>query len=360
MKKTLLTLLACTAVMFGMISCSQAEDETKKEHVTQVVDLRSKKGGEVSFRSATARAANTDFSYEMLPKLDNFIGENGVEVMYSKWVYRNGAEIIKIINYNDAEFAKIKAAITLADHKDGVEFTIKHPEGEDYRTKPFTWLNVTYVDEVGHKAVGVDIPNTEFGKEEVKVVFPLVDPNKPSATFWLQVCTAEYEAQLVYKVVPIHGYGCPDPVQEDYRIRDYLKITEDGKLSLVYTVPPKAKANTLQHDIAIYVQNSSKPQYSKEAAEENNDPKHRGFILESATAEEIAAVAEGRVVQYSIDLKEKFDDDQKREINKDVTENPYVWASFIYKYKVDIEGLDDYTFAAAWFISDVIKNPFVN
>ena len=54
----------------------------------------------------------------------------------------------------------------------------------------------------------------------------------------------------------------------------------------------------------------------------------------------------------------KLTEEQKNGLNTMLKDNPYVWVSLTYNYKVDIPGLEDYVFDTPWVISNVISNPF--
>lgn len=356
MKKTLLSILACSAVLFGLISCGAAPDETT--HEAKVVDLRNKKGGTVSnLRAATSAEENTTFSSEMINEYDHFIGENGPEKTISKWVFHKEK---KLYEYNSEEFKKIKAAVVLSDDPNGVKFTINKPEGY---TQDFTWINIHYLDDAGRKSTALDTGANGMdlsGKDKIELVFPLVDKTKPETKFWIQVCTDDYEAQLMYKVTPVNGYGCVDSVQSDFSMRDYLEITDEGVLVLKLTIPPVAKTDTLKHNIQFHIQTSSKPQYSKEAGAEENKIKDLYAIYEAASAAEVNAANEGKEVDFKLNLVDVLAGLSPAELAAfpaEASTYKYLWASFIYSYQVNVPGLENYIFTTPWVISNVVENP---
>jgi len=356
MKKTLLSILACSAVLFGLISCGAAPDETT--HEAKVVDLRNKKGGTVSsIRAAGNTAVNTDFSAKFLESVPRFIGENGVETGYSFWAIKGTETTVKP---SDAEFEKIKAVVKIEDHDDGIKFTFTRPEG--YADKPIDWVNIQYLDDVGHKSTGIDFDKdnhaTFLSTNSIEVVYPLVDPYKDESRFWIQLSNDDYYIALFYAVTPIHGHGCVDTVQEDYQIRDYLELSDEGVMSLKLTIPPVAKTGTLKHSVGLYAQSGSGNQYTEGAGTPINITQ-LGFF-EEASAEEIAAATAGKEVEYTVDFADKFINlsaENKAKVEAVLEANPYIWASLVYKYQVNVPGLEDYVFSTPWVISNVISVP---
>lgn len=365
MKKTKTSFIVLSALVaaIALSSCANnTPDETK--HVAKVVDLRNKKGNAISFSRSAARAADAEFSSEFLKTVPRFIGENGVETNHPSFL---DIKDVKRYNPNDEEFNKILAAVKIEDHKDGVKFTFKRMAG--FEDVPYKWVNVQFLDDVGHKSTGISFdPNNKTSLVDsttgtVEIIYPLVDPTRPNKNgketrFWIQLTTDKYYADLSYKVVPKNGHGCVENVQEDYNIRDYLKLSEDGVMSLELTIPPIAKADTLKHNVGIYVQKTSDPQYTEKAG---NPVNTNLGISEAASEAEINAAKDGKVVEYKVDLKEfyaKLTEEQKNGLNTMLKDNPYVWVSLTYNYKVDIPGLEDYVFDTPWVISNVISNPF--
>jgi len=358
MKKTVLCALACSAVLLGLISCNQTPDTTK-EHVAEVVDLRNKKNGEaVNLRSAMREASGQAFSSEFLASVPRFIGENETKEAKSIWAIGNES-----VNTSDAKFDKIKAAVKIEDDKDGIKFTFTRPEG--YTDKEFTWVNIQYLDEVGHKSTGMSLDKNShsaiLSKDTVSIVYPLVDDTKKTDTrFWIQLCTDSYEAQLFYKVVPAkdHGHGCVKAVQEDYKIRDYLTLSEDAVMTVNNTIPPVAKTGTLKHNIGVYAQATGDNQYTDKAGIPVNIPEMG--LFEVASEAEISAGNNGTVVDYKYDFKDRYNKlsaEDKAKVDAVLKDKPYIWVSYAYKYQVNVEGLSDYTFDTPWVISNVIKNP---
>lgn len=373
MKKTSIFVATTLALVMGLVGCAGADDSTTtKEHVAQTVDLRNYKGDKVSFletgdagraaRSAftAAREANTEFSYEFVGIVPRFIGENGVEVNHpSYWKVETPEPVIYDIG--SPEFGAIVNSVKIKDDPKGIRFIFNRPEG--YEKSKFTYVNVQFLDMVGHKSTGIGFGGEKLTDTDedpkVEIVYPLVDPESELETrFWIQIATDDYYADLTYKVVPIHGEGSVKPVQEDYRIRDYLELSEDGVMTLKLTVPPVAKDGTLIHSIGLHMQKGDAPAYTEEAGQPEGLPL---CIVETASEEEIIASKLGTICEYKVDFKKLFDeleDAEKAEVLEALKETPYIWASFIYDYEVPVEGFEEFTFSTPWVISNTIKNPF--
>ncbi len=361
--KTLAAAALALAIIMTLTSCP---DKPAEKHVAKVVDLRNKLGGQVSFRSTNP---NVDFSYELLHSVPRFIGENGVEKdVPSFWSNGNGADSVRYTSA-DAKFAAIENAVIIEDHPDGIKFTFNRPAG--YETAKFTWINIQYLDEVGHKSTGISLSGEQLTDTDedpkVELIYPLVDPERELTRFWIQISTdgddvafenAHY-AQLMYKVVPVHGHGCVWAVQPDYQIRDYLGLSEEGVMTLKLTIPPVAKTGTLKHSVGLHMQSGPAPAYSENAGQPSDI--WELTFEEPATEEEIEAATEDHEAEFTVDFKaefEKLNDEEKAAVRAGLKDKPFIWASLIYHYEVNVEGLEGYVFDTPWVISNVVANPF--
>ncbi|MCQ2613245.1 MAG: hypothetical protein MJ183_06560 [Treponemataceae bacterium] len=357
------------AIIVSLTSCPEAP---KEKHVAKVVDLRNKKGGQVAFRS-TSPDSGKKFNAGLLDSVPRFIGENGVEENVPSYLIRGKGADAEKLNAVDPEFPaeEIKKAIKIDNHDDGVKFTFTRLEG--YETAPFTWINIQYLDGVGHKSTGVSLSGDKLAGDTVELVYPLVDPNSDVPTrFWVQVSTDgdgvpaanAYYASFFYKVDPVNGYGCVDTVQPDYQITDYLGLSEDGVMTLKLTIPPVAKVNvanasTLTHSVGLHMQSGSAPAYSENAGQPSDIWE---LTFEGpATEKEIEAAENDETVAYTVDFKaefEKLDADKKAAVRAGLKDKPFIWASLIYHYEVNVPGLEGYVFDTPWVISNVVPNPF--
>ncbi len=362
------------AIIVSLTSCPEAP---KEKHVAKVVDLRNKKGGQVAFRSTNPDPGKV-FSAELLNFVPRFIDENGAHPDVPSYLILGKGAGEKNLPAVNPEFPaeKIANAIKIEDHKDGVKFTFTRLEG--YETAPFTWINVQYLDGVGHKSTGISLagPTKLTDTDEnpsVELVYPLVDPNSDVPTrFWVQVSTNDddvpaenaYYASFFYKVDPVNGYGCVDTVQPDYQITDYLGLSEDGVMTLKLTIPPVAKVNvanasTLTHSVGLNMQSGFAPAYSEKAGQPSAI--RQLCIEESATPAEIEAAENDQTVAYTVDFKAKFEEldaDEQAAVLADLEAKPFIWASLIYHYEVNVPGLEGYVFDTPWVISNVVPNPF--
>lgn len=372
MKKTLLSVLACSAILLSIISCQAGPDV---EEPSKAFDMRNKLHGKVTtFRAG--EEPGKEFSYEFLDHVEGFLGENGREDVHASFATINGA----VVNTNE-DFEQFKNAVIIEDDPNGVKFTFTRPTG--FADKPITYINIQYLDGVCHKSTGVIIPDSVMAQDategKIEVVYPLVDPNNELTRFWIQLAsTVEeegkekdiYYADLSFKVTPVNGYGCVDDVLPSYKIRDNLTITEDGKLILKKYIPPVAKEGTLKHAIGFTLKTSPELQYSEAEWKDNNkNAEIKLGLLELAAENEVEASDvddnEENPEDIVFDIAELFENmyftsDELAELQTAVDEYPYMWASVIYHYKLDIEGLEDYTFATPWTISNVIANPVID
>ncbi|MCQ2576899.1 MAG: hypothetical protein MJ176_00055 [Treponema sp.] len=366
------------ALALGLVSCAPvASNDSNSDggnHVAEVVDLRNYVGNKVSFvddpgndggRAArSARAAsvnpNKEFSFELVNVVPRFIGENGVETNPPSFVVTGTDADPKNYTYADDEFAVFKNAVLIEDNDNGIKFTFTKPTGY---SADFTGINVQFLDKVGHKSTGVSLYDSELaGKDTVNLVYLLVDPYSTDETrFWIQMYSDDYYADLTFKVVPVHGYGCVKSVQPDYKITDYLELSEDGVMKLKLTVPPVAKDGTLTHNVGLHAQLGSGAAYS-EGAGQPKDIEVLSFS-EPASVEEVNASKQGTVYEYTVDFKAKYDaldDTRKGEVDSILASKPYIWASVIYSYEVPVDGINTIEFDTPWVISNVVANPFAS
>lgn len=374
MKKTLLTLLAASAVLLSLASCKKptdtpADPETKPEHVAQVVDYRNKDASGNACRAAESDtpAVLEEISWKLLDKLEPFDtkyenGEFTRGIGYSNCSYTgaDGKDVICDPVNNKETYNKMKNAIKFEDHKDGVKLVFTKPAGYD----KVTWIVFQYVDGNGNRSTCIDRNDwgTFFdgtdGSGNFELVYPLVKKGQ-KANFWVMLGNgndAQPDVSFFYEVMPAHGKKVVDDMQSDYRETDYLSMEDGHTAKVKLSIPPYAK--TLKTMFVLHEQNGGTyPWY-------DGDVNKLGvYVYEDAEA--LKAAQNGTKHEFNLDLSEKVIEtvngnaDFGKGFGKNLyKDNSHVFVSLTYQYTLEDAAYDGYYFTTPEVKSMPVANDF--
>lgn len=344
-----------TKVTAGYSVTSSITLTAKWKHRAEVVDYRNKDAdGNVVARSA-ARTTAEDFSYKLLDVLEPFDrgkAESNVQI-------KGTNEYITASSENKAAFEKMKNAISFEDHPDGIKLVFKKPADYDN----VTGIVFQYIDNAGNRSTCIDSYTwaETFQKGDFEVVYPLVIEGQ-KANFWLQLGDdndSHPEVNFFYEIMPVHGLGAVEDMQENYEETDYINITDGHIMNITLMIPPDAE--NLLHYITLHEQEGGEGAWSYKD-ENGNEVYYKnvnglGYISEPASEDEVEAAKTGKKIEYSLDLSKKVVDSGEEGIVKaKYTDQPYIFAGFIYRYT--LPKFPGYFFASPEIKSKPVENKY--
>lgn len=354
MKKTLINLFACSAILLGFAACSKPDAPVlPKEHKAQVVDYRNKNAGGTAIRSA--RTAGDPFSWKLVDVLDPFDtdSEYNRDKGYSYCSYKNenGETVICDNGKNTEVFDKMKNAIKFEDCEDGIKLIFTKPADYD----KVTWIVFQYVDGNGNRSTSIDsdkwneIFDGTDGNGNFEIIYPLVSAGK-EAHFWVMLgnnkeTEANPNVSFFYEVMPEHGLGVVDDMQEDYRETDYISMEDGHTMNIKMLIPPYAK--NLKKIVTLHEQNGGTYAWYDGAVN-----KIAVFEDTEDDAEALEASKNGEEYIFDMDLSEK---DLSEGVFKN---NSHVFVSLIYRYTMEDEKFDGYFFATPEIKSLPVANTY--
>lgn len=352
MKKTLLTVLACSAILLSFMSCKPSA-EPEPEPIP-VVDLRNKDADGKSLRAAAN--AEPEFSYKLLEKSDWASFEENTRVSFCT-IGGNS------FGPGTDEYKKMAAAIKFEDCEDGVKFVFTKPEGYDNVTS----IVFQYMDGNGQRSTCIDSDdwNSVFNGNggNFELTYPLVLPGK-RADFWVMLGNGnenQLSVNFKYTVMPAHGKGIVDDLPKNYDETNYVEIDEDGHtLKLKKIVPPTGV--TLMHCIEFDEQTggSSAWGYDTVGGEKRYYTVNKlGNCYEEALPEEqAAALAEDKEgIDLTIDLNNYLNKANGFDMTKSKNYD-YFFIGYAYIYRMTDEKFASFRFASPQMKSLPVKNTF--
>lgn len=328
MKKLLLNVLACSAILFSVISCG---GNPEPKHVAKVVDYRNKDASGNAITRSAASAGTVEFSYEFKDFLENFSGNKGKTYSYVSCNNQGFS--------SGEEYEKMKNAIKFEDCEDGVKLVFTKPADYDN----VTWIVFQYIDGYGNRSTAMECADwgALFETGDFEFVYPLVCAGQ-KATFWVMLGNGKDEqpsTSFFYDVMPAHGEKVVDDMQEDYEETDYIEIVDGHVMNLKMTIPPSAK--DLTYSVTLAEQDGG-----TKAWENEKEVNKLGQLYLMPAGEDAEEAAEnGEEYELTVDLKnyitpgsnaQGFDTDLSKDYEK-------IFVEFVYRYK--LEDFPGYYFA---------------
>lgn len=365
MKKILLNVIACAAVLFSLTSCGP--DRGPKE--IKVIDYRNKSISGALVRSAVTANVSGDFtpdpnfSWKLLDTLNPFDGEIG----YSQCTYKNedGVTIhcfpdecrIEDADWSIVECEKdyykiMSDAISFKDDPDGIKLVFTKPADYDN----VTWIVFQYVDGNGNRSTLIDRNdwNSFFENGDFEFVYPLVVKDQV-ANFWVMLGNGDDSqpgVSFFYEVTACHGLGVVDDMPKKYKETDYISIDNGNIVHIKKTIPPYAKNVVRKFDLC--------EQNGGTYAWKDGPVNKLGTYLEESPIEAYTASENDEEFEFTLNLSDKVIEEYNGEENgfgKNLYQNnSHIFATFIYKYEMIDEKYDGYFFQTPEIKSKPVAN----